>query len=224
MIAGRTNSPELGSVPTTEPVAWGATHNPWDTTRTPGGSSGGAAAAVASGMVPFAHASDGAGSIRIPASCCGLVGLKPSQGRITLGPVRDESELSVEHCVSRTVRDTAALLDATRGPGIGDTVITAARTSVRRGARRGPGSAAHRHPRPSPTGRAGGAEVTHAAQAVGKLLESLGHHVEAAWPAALEDKTFGSKFGALWSANMGCRSAASRSSSAARWRIESWSR
>ena len=110
-------------MPITEPVAWGATHNPWDTTRTPGGSSGGAAAAVASGMVPFAHASDGGGSIRIPASCCGLVGLKPSQGRITLGPVRDESELSVEHCVSRTVRDTAALLDATRGPGIGDTAI-----------------------------------------------------------------------------------------------------
>ena len=123
VIAGRTNSPELGSVPTTEPVAWGATHNPWDTTRTPGGSSGGAAAAVASGMVPFAHASDGGGSIRIPASCCGLVGLKPSQGRITLGPIRDESGLAVEHCVSRTVRDTAALLDATRGPGIGDTVI-----------------------------------------------------------------------------------------------------
>ena len=204
MIAGRTNSPELGSVPTTEPVAWGATHNPWDTTRTPGGSSGGAAAAVASGMVPFAHASDGGGSIRIPASCCGLVGLKPSQGRITLGPVRDESELSVEHCVSRTVRDTAALLDATRGPGIGDTVIAPppARPYVEElGADPGRlriGILDHH-----PQGGQVDAEVTHAAQAVGKLLESLGHHVEAAWPTALEDKTFGSKFGALWSANMG---------------------
>jgi len=126
VIAGRTNSPELGSVPTTEPLAWGATHNPWDVSRSPGGSSGGSAAAVASGMVPFAHASDGGGSIRIPASCCGLVGLKPSQGRISLGPIRDETALSVELCVSRTVRDTATLLDAVRGPAIGDTVIAPA--------------------------------------------------------------------------------------------------
>ena len=204
VIAGRTNSPELGSVPTTEPVAWGATHNPWDTTRTSGGSSGGAAAAVASGMVPFAHASDGGGSIRIPASCCGLVGLKPSQGRITLGPLRDESGLAVEHCVSRTVRDTAALLDATRGPGIGDTVIAPPPTRPyveELGADPGRlriGILDHH-----PQGGRLDAEVIDAAQAVGKLLESLGHHVEAAWPKALEDQTFGSKFGALWSANMG---------------------
>jgi len=204
VIAGRTNSPELGSAPTTEPVAWGATRNPWDTTRTPGGSSGGPAAAVASGMVPFAHASDGAGSIRIPASCCGLVGLKPSQGRITLGPVRDESGLSVEHCVSRTVRDSAALLDATRGPGIGDTVIAPppARPYVEElGADPGRlrvGILDH-HPQGGPVD----AEVTDAAQAVGTLLESLGHRIEVGWPKALEDKTFGSKFRALWSANMG---------------------
>jgi amidase len=204
VIAGRTNSPELGSVPTTEPVAWGPTHNPWDTTRTPGGSSGGAAAAVASGMVPFAHASDGGGSIRIRASCCGLVGLKPSQGRITLGPVRDESGLSVQHCVSRTVRDTAALLDATHGPGIGDTVIAPppARAYVDElGADPGRlriGILDH-HPQGGPVD----ADVTHAAQAVGRLLESLGHHVEAAWPKALEEATFSAQFGALWSANMG---------------------
>ena len=203
VIAGRTNSCELGSVPTTEPVAWGATHNPWDTTRTPGGSSGGSAAAVASGMVPFAHASDGGGSIRIPASCCGLVGLKPSQGRITLGPLRDESGLAVEHCVSRTVRDSAALLDATRGPGVGDTVIAPppARPYVEEvGADPGRlriGILDHHA-----QGQRVDAEVTDATQAVGRLLESLGHHVEAAWPEALEDETLGSTFGAMWSTNV----------------------
>ena len=158
----------------------------------------------ASGMVPFAHASDGGGSIRIPASCCGLVGLKPSQGRITLGPIRDESGLAVEHCVSRTVRDTAALLDATRGPGVGDTVIAPppARPYVEElGADPGRlriGILDHH----AQGGRVD-AEVTAATQAVGRLLESLGHHVEVAWPKALEDETLGSKFGALWSTNMG---------------------
>jgi len=204
VIAGRTASPELGSVPVTESLAWGPTRNPWDTDRTPGGSSGGAAAAVASGMVPFAHASDGGGSIRIPASCCGLVGLKPSQGRITLGPVRDESGLSVEHCVSRTVRDTAALLDATRGPGIGDTVIAPAplRPYVDElGV--GPGrlriGVLDHHPYGHPVDDA----CADAARATARLLESLGHDVSESWPTALEDATFGSQFGALWSTNMG---------------------
>lgn len=204
VIAGRTNSPELGSVPTTEPVAWGATHNPWDTGRSPGGSSGGAAAAVASGIVPFAHASDGGGSIRIPASCCGLIGLKPSQGRISLGPLRDETALSVELGVSRTVRDTAALLDAVRGPGVGDTVIAPApsRPYVDEvGADPGRlriGLLDHH-----PQGGAVAPECTAAARAVAALLESLGHTVEEAWPAALADTTFTSRFIALWSTNMG---------------------
>ena len=204
VIAGRTNSPELGSVPTTEPVAWGATHNPWDTSRSPGGSSGGAAAAVASGMVPFAHASDGGGSIRIPASCCGLIGLKPSQGRITLGPIRDETALSVELCVSRTVRDTAALLDAVRGPAIGDTVIAPAPSRPyidEVGAEPGRlriGLLDHH-----PQGVAVAPECTAAARSVAALLESLGHAVEEAWPAALEDTTFSLRFGALWSTNIG---------------------
>ena len=154
VIAGRTNSPEMGSLPTTQPLAWGATRNPWALERTPGGSSGGAAAAVAVGMVPFANASDGGGSIRIPASCCGLVGLKPSQGRITLGPARAEAGLGVEFCVSRTVRDTAGLLDAVRGPGIGDTVIAPApQRPVHRGGRRRPGSIAHRAARRPPARR-----------------------------------------------------------------------
>lgn len=204
VIAGRTNSPELGSVPTTEPLAWGPTRNPWDTTRTPGGSSGGSAAAVASGMVPFAHASDGGGSIRIPASCCGLVGLKPSQGRITFGPARDESGLGVEHCVSRSVRDSASLLDATYGPGIGDTVVApaplrpyAAELGVDPGRLR-IGLLDHH-----PQGGAVDQECTDAARAAATLLESLGHHVEPAWPAALADASFASQFGALWSTNMG---------------------
>ena len=118
---GRTNSPELGSVPVTEPEAWGPTRNPWDTSRTSGGSSGGSASAVAAGMVPIAHASDGGGSIRIPSACCGLVGLKVSQGRISMGPARDESNLGVEHCVSRTVRDTAILMRSMAGHDAKDT-------------------------------------------------------------------------------------------------------
>jgi amidase len=126
ITVGRTNSPELGSLPVTEPLAYGPTRNPWNLERTPGGSSGGAGAAVASGMVPIAHASDGGGSIRIPAACTGLVGLKPTQGRITMGPERDESGLSTQLCVSRSVRDTARLLDAVHGPGVGDTVIAPA--------------------------------------------------------------------------------------------------
>ena len=204
VIAGRTNSPELGSVPTTEPLAWGATHNPWDLARTPGGSSGGSGAAVASGMVPFAHASDGGGSIRIPASCCGLVGLKPSQGRISLGPQRDESGLGVEHCVSRTVRDTAALLDATFGPGIGDTVIASAPSRpyvAELGADPGRlkiGLLDHH-----PQGGHVDDECVTAVRNAAALLESLGHSVDPGWPTALEDASFGAQFGALWSTNMG---------------------
>ncbi len=204
VIAGRTNSPELGSVPTTEPLAWGPTRNPWDTSRTPGGSSGGSAAAVAAGMVPFAHASDGGGSIRIPASCCGLVGLKPSQGRITFGPARNESGLGVEHCVSRSVRDTAALLDATHGPGIGDTVI--APPPVRPYIQElgvDPGRLRIGLLDHHPQGGTIDQECTDAARAAATLLESLGHHVEPAWPKALEDSSFASQFGALWSTNMG---------------------
>jgi amidase len=204
VTAGRTNSPELGSVPTTEPLAWGATHNPWDLTRSPGGSSGGAAAAVASGMVPFAHASDGGGSIRIPASCCGLVGLKPSQGRISLGPIRDETALSVELCVSRTVRDTATLLDAVRGPGVGDTVIAPAPTrSYVDELDAAPGRLRIGLLDHHPQGGAVAPECAAAAQSVATLLESLGHSVEQAWPKALEDTSLRMHFATLWSTNMG---------------------
>ena len=204
VTAGRTNSPEFGSLPTTEPTAWGPTRNPWNTDHSPGGSSGGSAAAVASGMVPIAHASDGGGSIRIPAANCGLVGLKPSQGRITLGPFRDESNLGVELCVSRSVRDTARLLDAVHGPGVGDTVMapTPSRPYVDElGADPGRlriGLLDHH-----PYGHDVHPECATAARNAAALLESLGHHVEPGFPASLANPDFGRRFGALWSTNMG---------------------
>jgi amidase len=118
VVFGQTNTPEIGLLPYTEPALFGPTRNPWDAARTPGGSSGGSAAAVAAGIVPAAHASDGGGSIRIPSSCCGLFGLKPTRGRTPVGPEVSEvwSGLAVEHAVSRSVRDSAALLDAVAGP------------------------------------------------------------------------------------------------------------
>ena len=116
-IFGKTNSPELGLTVTTEPVIYGPSRNPWDLDRSPGGSSGGASAAVASGIIPMAQASDGGGSIRIPASCCGLFGLKPTRARTPLGPASLEGwgGQSIFHCVSVSVRDSAALLDVTSG-------------------------------------------------------------------------------------------------------------
>ena len=122
VIFGRTNTCELGLSLTCEPQLHGPTRNPWDLTRISGGSSGGAAAATAARMVPMAHATDGFGSIRAPAACCGLVGLKPTRGRNTMAPFLGEGlgGLAAEHAVTRSVRDCAALLDATAGPGAGD--------------------------------------------------------------------------------------------------------
>ena len=196
---GRTNTPELGLVPVTEPHAYGATRNPYDMARSPGGSSGGSAAAVAAGMVAVAHASDGGGSIRIPSSMCGLVGLKPSRGRSTLGPDRDESGLSVQHVVARSVRDTAALLDVGSGPARGDMVIAPPparpytdELSVRpRGLRIGmlaenPGGALH-------------ADCEAAVRSAAQLLENLGHHVAEEYPSI--DPESGRRFIARWAVN-----------------------
>ena len=120
VIVGKTNSPEFGILPVTEPRRFGPTRNPWDTGRTPGGSSGGAAAAVAAGMVPIAHGSDGGGSIRIPAACCGLVGLKAARGRISRGPEQGDDFLVTDGVLCRTAADSAALLDLLAGYEPGD--------------------------------------------------------------------------------------------------------
>jgi len=122
IVLGKTNTPEFGLLPTTEPRLFGPTHNPWDPGRTPGGSSGGSAAAVAAAIVPMAHGNDGGGSIRIPASCCGVFGLKPTRARTPLGPdlAEDWHGLVIGHAITWSVRDNAALLDATAGPDLGD--------------------------------------------------------------------------------------------------------
>ena len=121
IILGKTNTPEFAATPATEPTTFGPTRNPWDLSRSPAGSSGGSAAAVAAGMVPLAGATDGGGSIRMPAACCGLFGLKVSRGRTPSGPYQGEmwSGLGVEHVITRSVRDSAAMLDATHGVDVG---------------------------------------------------------------------------------------------------------
>jgi amidase len=182
VVCGKTNTPEFGILPTAEPRRFGATRNPWDTGRSTGGSSGGSAAAVASGMVPAAHANDGGGSIRIPASCCGLVGLKPTRARNSLAPQLGDmmSGLVCEHVVTRSVRDTAAILDATAGPVPGDPYWAPPR--------RGPSfAAAAVSPPPtlrigivteSPTRTDVHSDCVAAVRAAAATCESLGHRVE----------------------------------------------
>jgi amidase len=184
---GKTNTPELGILPTTEPRAYGPSRNPWDTERSTGGSSGGSAAAVASGMVPIAHANDGGGSIRIPASNQGLVGLKPTRQRTSEGPILGDnmSGLTVELVVSKSVRDTAAVLEAVHGPAPGDPYVAPPPErpyTDEVGADPGqlriglmvdppvPGIDAH-------------PECAAAARNAAALLESLGHSVEESSPA-----------------------------------------
>lgn len=196
---GRSSSPEFGTLPVTETEAYGPTRNPWNTDHTCGGSSGGAGAAVAAGMVPIAHASDGGGSIRIPASCCGLVGLKPSQGRVSLAPQRSETGLGIDFCVSHSVRDSAALLDAVAIPGVGDTAIAPppARPFAKEvGADPGRlriGLLDH-----LPQGGDLHPDCVAAAQSAAKMLEGLGHDVTPDFPASLADASISAKFLAMW--------------------------
>jgi amidase len=204
VFVGKTNTPELGILPTTEPVAYGPSRSPWDTSRSTGGSSGGSGAAVASGMVPIGHANDGGGSIRIPASCNGLVGLKATRGRVSMAPLGDfASGLGTELVVSRSVRDTAAVLE-----------WTCAETP--------PGEPYFAPPRERPyteevgadpgrlrvglmTTAPGGQGETHpdcvaAAEEAGRALESLGHSVEPSYPRALDDPGYIDNFMLRWSA------------------------
>lgn len=187
---GKTTLPEFGCQPTTQPIAFGACRNPWDTTRSTAGSSGGAAAAVAAGLVPAAHGSDIGGSIRLPAGWCGVVGLKPSRGRVSTLPITDPN--MVEHVITRSVRDTAAFLDAIGGADPADvyhlppptvpyaTAISDCPTGLRIGY----------------VDAVNAADVTVAPECVAAvteaagLLEALGHHVEPGGPARLFDEQF----------------------------------
>ncbi len=178
---GRTATPEMAYSNTTEPVLYGATRNPWDPERSAGGSSGGAGAAVAAGMVPMAHATDAAGSIRIPAACNGLFGLKPTRGRVSVGPHFDEifNGLAVQGGVSRTVRDSAALLDQVRGPEPGDPYF--AQEPSRPYAEevtRDPGTLRIGVLAQAWGGHRTTAPVADALSRTVRLLESLGHQVE----------------------------------------------
>jgi len=179
----KTNTPEFGLPPFTEPKLYGAARNPWDTTRTPGGSSGGSAAAVAARIVPVAHANDGGGSIRIPAACCGLVGLKPTRGRNSLGPWVGDimNGLVAEHVVSRSVRDTAAALDATAGYVAGDpyAAFPPARPYLNELAG-GPRKLRIGYSTATPYGNPLDPELAAATEATAKLCAALGHEVQEA--------------------------------------------
>jgi len=205
IVIGKTNTSELGILPSAEPSAWPPSRNPYDLRRTTGGSSGGSAAAVASGMVPIAHGNDGGGSIRIPSSCCGLFGMKPSRGRVSFAPDHGDINggLVNEHVLTRTVRDSAAVLDLLAGAQPGDpyaappqlaryaTEIAAPPRALKIGfaTRRlmPDGAMAESHPDCV-------AAVAHAA----RLLQSLGHHVEPVEIDALKDPGWVPSFLAIW--------------------------
>ena len=196
VFLGKTNTPEFGLTPVTEPRLFGPTRNPWDLTRTSGGSSGGSAAAVATGMVPVASGGDGGGSIRIPAACCGLFGMKPTRGRLPTGP--DFGEIwhgaVVEHVLARSVRDSAAILDATAGPDPGAPYEApqAARPYLEE-VRREPGQLRIAFTDRPWLGNSVDPECSTALRDTARLLESLGHSVEEASPE-LDGRAFARAF------------------------------
>ena len=201
---GKTNAPEFGLVPTTESRLYGPARNPWNLGHSTGGSSGGSAAAVAAGIVPLAHANDGGGSIRIPASCCGLVGLKPTRARSSMGPDFADSidGLGVDLVVSRSVRDTAAALDAVSGNMPGDPYCSApAPESWRDGAKRKPKKLRIAFDTKKLDGKALHPDCQAAVKHAAKLCADLGHEVEEASPS-LDQATLIPGFMALWGANL----------------------
>jgi amidase len=213
IVVGKTNTPEFGILPTTEPRLFGPTHNPWDVGRTTGGSSGGSAAAVAAGLVPMAHGNDGGGSIRIPASCCGLFGLKPTRGRNPLGPHHGDmfTGLVAEHAITRSVRDSAALLDATSGPDLGDPYWAPppARPFLQEvGA--GPGRLRIALTTQAATGASVHPDCVAAARDAAALCADLGHEVTEVTPA-IDGQVVTQAFMTLWSA--GCA-----------WTVDDWAR
>ena len=206
VIVGKTNTPEFGILPTTEPRAFGPSRNPWASGRITGGSSGGSAAAVAAGMVAMAHANDGGGSIRIPASCCGLFGLKPTRGRNPLGPDFGDimNGLVAEHAVTRSVRDSAGLLDATAGPDIGDPYYSPppVRPFLQEvGA--DPGKLRIAFTTTAPNGVPIHADCVRAVHAAAELCSELGHAVNEAAPTA-DAELLANSFTVVWS--VGCAS------------------
>jgi len=207
---GKTNTPELGILPATEPHLFGATRNPWNTDHSAGGSSGGSACAVAAGMVPIAHAADGGGSIRIPASACGLVGLKPTRGRVSLGPDHGDVNhgLVVNHVVARSVRDSAAVLDCIHGPMPGEPYFApppARPYASEVGADPGKLKIAFSYQRMSTDGGMEPAEedcVAAVLETVG-VLERLGHTCVEDHPPALTDTEYIPKFLSVWASGVG---------------------
>jgi amidase len=185
VIFGKTHSPEFGGSPSSESALFGRTHNPWRLELSAGGSSGGSAAAVAAGIVPAAHASDGGGSIRIPASACGLFGMKPTRGRVPMGPKVYETRngLSAMHAVSRSVRDSAALLDLSQGPELGDAYGSPQRAGTYLDElSKKPGKLRIALMTESILRMPSAPECVEAAEKAGRLCESLGHSVEPATP------------------------------------------
>jgi amidase len=203
IVVGKTNTPEMGILPVTEPQRFGPARNPWDTSRTTGGSSGGSAAAVASGMVPVAHANDGGGSIRIPASCCGLVGLKPSRGRVSLAPEFSEfaGGVAIEGCVSRNVADTALILDVISGYEPGDPYWAPDPSApFVEAVERTPGSLRIAYTTTSPNGVPVHDDCVSAVVETAELLASLGHSVEEAPP--FTDERYVENFIRIWTAGV----------------------